>query len=482
MPIDTILIDARPGQTRAALLEEGRLVELALSRDDLETVAGNVYLGRVETVVPRLDAAFVDIGLERSGFLGLSDVRPFTGAKPKDRIGDYLCEGDAVLVQVLRDPEGDKGAKLTTRVSLPGRSCVFLAQEPVVRLSKSLVDGDIRALLDSWARPLVHEGEGLLVRANALAAGEEGLRHEVETLRHAWAAIEKAAAAAHGPARLHVDVDPARRALRDAAGPYLQRVLVEGAPTFNALKSYCSEWMPGLLDRISVHAGPEPLFEAEGVEEQIEAALGSEVPLPGGGNLVIEETAALVAIDVNSGRAQAGGREDTALAVNLEAAEAVARELRLRNLAGLVAIDFLRLKNRHHRQQVLDALRAAVERDSVSVNVAGYTVMGLVELTRRKKGESLSRLLGGACPACRGEGLVASPLTVAYEILRVVPREARAEPGARFLVRAAPQVVGALNGPARAALEDVESRLGRPLELEPDGALAPDVYEIAAIR
>ena len=480
MEIDTILIEARPGQIRVALLADGRLVDLVLAREDLATVSGNLYLGRVEKVVPRLDAAFVDIGLGRSGFLALPEARPPNTEGGGDTIGDYLAEGDRIMVQVLRDPEADKGAKLTTRLSLPGRYAVFLPSEPGVRLSRKIEDRDARTRLTGWGETVAGE-EGLLLRTAALAAGEDGLAREVDALRETWTEIEGAADAAKPPACLHVAEEPVRRALRDFAGPALIRVVVDGLGVRAGLEAYCRAWMPGLVDALADHVGPEPLFEAEGVEEQIEAALEPRVALPSGGDVVVAETEALVAVDVNAGGARSGGREETALAVNLEAAAVLAGQLRLRNLAGLVVVDFLRMKKPGNHKKVLDALRSAVADDPAAVNVAGFTTLGLVELTRRKRGESLSRLLGASCPQCRGAGLVAAPLTVAYEILRRIPREARAMPGKALRVRAAPVVVGALNGPALAALREIEGGLGRALVLEPDAALAADVYEIVPI-
>lgn len=478
MAVDEILINAQPGQTRAALLEEGRLVELVLERDDLAGVAGNVYLGRVEKVVAGIEAAFVDIGLERSGFLALPETRPRDAEPGNTQIRDYVSEGDAVLVQVLRDPEPGKGAKLTTRISLPGRFVVFLPYEPGVRLSRRIEDRDLRQRLTDWAEDLTNSNFGLLIRTAALAGDREGMRRDVADLERQWEAIRTARENAKPPCRLHAEPGPAFRSVRDSAGPHVRRIAVDDPALLNQLRTFCSGHAPGLVEWLEGHTGPDPLFNASGVEDQIEEAMEVRVDLPSGGSLIIEEMTALTAVDVNTGASGHGGKESTALATNLEAARELAYQMRLRNLAGLIAVDFVRMKNRRHRQDLLDMLRKAVDQDPRSPHVIGFTAMGLVEITRQKRGESLARLITSPCGHCRGTGRIKAPVTLAFEILRAIPAEAAAHPGANLAVETAPNVIEALQGSCHEALEAVERQLGRPLILRSDPAIDPESYAI----
>ncbi len=478
MAIDEILINAQPGQTRVALLEDGRLVELLLARGDLAGVAGNVYLGRVEKVVPGIEAAFVDIGLERVGFLALPEVRPFGVDGGGDRIGDYLSEGDAVLVQAVRDPEPGKGAKLTTRVTLPGRYSVFLPMEPAVYVSKRIEDRETRHRLKVWAEKLLEDDEGLLLRTAALDAEREDLAREAGSLRQVWTAICGARDTKRPPQCLYAEPGPAQRAVRDFAGPEIRRIRVDDPQTLKQIETFCQEHAPAPGGCLEGHVGPEPLFAAAGIEGQIDAAREALVTLPSGGSLIIEGTSTLTAIDVNSGGGGSGGKEATALSTNLEAVEELARQVRLRDLSGLLVVDFLRMRASRNRQRVIEALRHAAAPDPRTPHVIGFTTSGLVEMTRRKQGEPLDRQLGTPCACCNGSGRTLAPETLAFEILRAIPPEARANPGKALRVKAAPGVIEALDGAAREARTEVERRLARPLGLVPDETVGPDTYEI----
>ncbi len=480
--IDEILINVRPGETRIALLGQTRLCELEIVRDDGRSVVGNVYLGRVEKVSRGLAAAFVDIGLGRSGFLALAETRPPEGggAETGDRISDYLNEGDAVLVQVLRDPRGDKGAKLTTRITLPGHYLVYTPGLAEIKISRRIEDGDARARLGARMDSEAREGEGFILRTAAAAAADEDLAGEIGDLRAAWAAIGESRDASKPPACLHEELDPPLRVLRDGGGRKIKRVAVDEAKVLAEIREYCQQSLPQMTAALDRHDGADDLFEAAGVEEQIERALSPVVALPSGGSIIIEETAALIAIDVNTGGAgKPGGREETALATNLEAAAESARQIRLRNLAGTLIIDFVPMRYRRDGAAVLAELRRAVAGDPGVPHVIGFTRLGLVEMTRRKQRRPLKTALMNSCRACAGTGAVKSPVTVAIEALRRVCREAAATPAAAWSLTAAPEVIEALRGPAAAALEETEARLGRPLRLTSGGALPGEGFGIA---
>ncbi len=495
MSVDTILISRGPGETRVALLSEGRLVELLVSRPGQEGVAGNIYLGRVEAALKGLDAAFVDIGLERPGFLALPEARPAGAqAEPADSIGDYLAEGDAQLVQVLRDPVEDKGAKLTTHINLPGVNLVFRPDHPGVNVSRRIEDEAERDRLTAMVEGLAPEGGGFIVRTAAAGAEDGALEQEAQGLVTRWAAIRHRRANAKAPSALHTEPGPALRALRDFGGG-VGKIVADDAGVLNEIKEFCQTGMPDLAALAEAHKGSDDLFEASGVEEQIDEALTPGVGLTGGGTLIVSQTPALTAIDVNTAGAGAGGsKEQTALDVNLEAAAEAARQIRLRNISGLIVIDFVPVRDEGNKRTVLDALRRAAAGDPQGPHVVGYTRMGLVEMTRRRHGPSLAEVLGpagsGGLGGPGGPGPVKSPLTLALTALRAVLRAApsrRPGAGADVTLRLPVDVAGTLNAPLNAplnspggpeALKEAEERLGLAIKVTADQTLVDGQFEV----
>jgi len=487
--MDRILIEAGPGETRVALLDGAWLRELLIDRPGHGSVVGNVYLGRVERVLPGIAAAFVDIGIGRAGFLGLAEARPpdhgagDPAALPADRITDYVTEGDAVLVQVQRDPAPDKGAKLTTHVALTGRRAVLMPGTREIRLSKRIDGDEERARLEEIVRGALGDGEGAILRTAASGMEAGDLTADLEALRGLWADIRERRTGANAPVCLHREPGAAKRALRDAAGAALREAVVEGPGALAELRAWCEGLSPELVAKLRAHGEDGPLFEAFGIEEQVDAALAPRVPLPSGGSLIIQQTAALVAIDVNTGgRPESGGPEDAALRANLEAADEIARQLRLRNLSGTVVVDFVPMRRRQNTAEVLARLRAGVADDKVATHVFGQTKLGLVEMTRQRRSESLGELMGAACPACHGGGRVRGPLTLAFEALRRALRAQKAAPGAAVEVVAGPAVIEALRGEASGALAETEAALGAKLELTADPACAADGLEIVTAK
>jgi len=477
--IDKMLISSSPGERRIALVERTRLVELVTARPDLQSFVGNIYLGRVERVVPGIQAAFVAIGHERSGFLAVAEARPH-GDNSGGDIGDYLGEGDAVLVQAQRDPFEGKGAKLTAHITLPGRFLVYTPDHDDIKLSRRIDNEEDRARLRGLIKERAGDGGGFIVRTSAVKAADREVVGDIDYLRAVWREIEQARAGARPPVRLYRDLDPALQVLRDEGTPEIRRIVTDDPQVLAEIREFCGKAAPDMVSRIELHDGSGDMFEDHGIEEQIERALAPSVNLASGGDIIISETAALCAIDVNIGAgAEKGAFEDAALAVNLEAADEIARQIRLRNLSGLIIIDFVAMKRRESGAMVLDRLRKATATDSCPVYVVGFTNLGLVEMTRPRRRDSLSHSLGGRCPSCAGAGYVKSPLTVAHEALRAAGREAMAHPGAGLEVRAAAEVIETLNGRAKSARKEAEDRLGRPLRLVIDAALAPDRFVIA---
>ena len=479
MTIDEILINAGPGETRIALLNNGQLIELQIDRDGGSRIAGNVYLGRVETVVGGIQAAFVDIGLERSGFLALPEARPpGIGGEQADRLTDYVTEGDSVLVQILAEPYDDKGAKLTKRVTLPGRHLVLTPEDSAVRVSRRIGDDEDRNRLQDAVQGLADERAGFVVRTEAAQASEDELSREAGTLNSLWDDITDRAPVTRPPMLMHAEADAASRVLRDYGGAALRRVAIDDGPMMAGLKKYCQAWMPAVAEQLEHWTGPSALFGGE-IEEQIDQALSPSVPLAGGGSLVIAETTAFVAIDVNTGGIDRGGREETAFEANLQAAAEIARQARLRNLNGLLVADLVPMKNARNKSAVLDALRAALDDDPVPSHVVGYTKMGLLEITRRRQRASLKRSLMEACGACGGDGWIKSPETVAYEALRGLLTETRLAAGRPLGLRVAPGVADAFSdGGPRKALDEAAETLGHPVSVEADSGLAPDGFRV----
>jgi ribonuclease G len=468
-----ILINAQPGETRMALIEDGRLAEVEVARTGARSAVGDIYLGRVDGVRAALDAAFIDIGLERSGFLALPEARPHGEDGGNDGIGDYVSEGESVLVQVQRDAFQDKGAKLTTHITLPGAVLVMAPGRPGVGVSKRIAGEETRRRLRNRIQELA--GDGFIARTAAAGASDDAIGRDLAALADIWSEIVSQREAAKAPARLHGELDPVLRRLRD--GALAHRIVIDCPDTLARARAFADRQRPDLADRLHPHSGKAPLFEAEGIEEQIDAALDPLVALPGGGAIIIEETRALTAIDVDTGPGGSrGGCDDAILVTNIEAADEIARQVRLRNLAGLLVVDFVSMRRRPHRYRVLDALRRSLAPDPSDPQVIGFTTLGLVEMTRRRGRPSLAQVLCGRNSGGRRK----SALTVAFDVLRAVGREARARPGGALCVTAAADVIQALQGAAGDALAAAEVRLGRPLALIADPSCRREGFHVGA--
>lgn len=480
---EEILINVGPILTRVARVFDGELVDLAVEPTGRRGAVGNVCLGRVLGVVPALRAAFVDVGLERDGFLSVDDARELAGDRRDDRapsIDRLVREGDAILVQVARDALRDKGARLTTSISLPGRTLIYAPYGTGVALSRRLRDEMERERLAAVLEGLLGDDEGVIVRTNAEAAGSGELSQELDALRQVWRTILRDADRAAPPAVVHADLGAVGRAVRDLPSSPETTVLVDDAAALADARAYASAVAPALADRMSLHAGGGGLFDRHELEDQVGEVLEPSVPLPGGGRIVIETTTALTAVDVDSRERNRGHPEEAALRTNLEAAEEVGRQLRLRGIGGAIVIDFIRMRRRENADRVAEALRDALRDDPVPSDVGALSRFGLLEMTRRRAGPALSEILGRTCPVCDGLGLVDTAETAADRILATAEREAEENPGGSLTIFAAPDVIAVLERTVGA--DALRRRLGCAVVFRRDESFAPDRFDVVRGR
>lgn len=464
-----ILINAGAGEIRVALVEDGRLQELFLERtiglDDGHvkkknegrhghSLIGNIILGRVQRVLPGMQAAFVDVGLDRAGFLGAREARcladlPGFDDERAPKISDCVREGEEILVQVVKDPIGEKGARLSANVTIPGRLLVLVPNQAGIALSRRIDDDAERARLIALGDAMLCDANGTLVpgagyilRSAAIGASLADLREDAERLAEAWRPVLARRQSAAAPATLYNDLDPVERTMRDEVDASTARVLIDDAHAAEAARAYCRRAMPEAEEKIEFFTGPGMLFDLYDLEEEIERLTNPRVPLPSGGWITIEGTEALTAIDVNSGSFTAStGLEETSLRVNLEAAHEIGRQLCLRGIGGLIVIDFIHLNEPANIQKVLDVLAASLAKDRTPTQISPMSEFGLVEITRKRIRDPLFKLMTEGCRPCRGHGRTRTTDSVAFEVLRRVEREAAAAPGRPILVRAAPEIV-----------------------------------------
>jgi ribonuclease G len=484
---EEVLINVTPQETRVAVIGGGQVQELVVERAASRGLVGNLYMGRVARVLPGMQSAFVEIGLERAAFLHVADIWEHRragaanggdGGRPIERI---LAEGQPVLVQVIKDPLGTKGARLSTQISLAGRMLVYLPRDPHIGISQRIEDEAGRQLLRDRVRVLLPQEEsgGFIVRTLAESASDEELRADVEYLRHLWRDLEARARGAEPPQLLYQDLSLAQRVLRDMVSAGTTRVIVDSRENYQKLADFAQRYTPNVRDKLAHYGGERPLFDLYNVETEIEKALARRVDLKSGGTLVIDQTEAMTTIDVNTG-GFVGSRnfDDTVFKTNLEAAQAIARQLRLRNLGGIILIDFIDMDSEEHRQAVLEEFRRALARDRTRMTVNGFTALGLVEMTRKRTRESLAHVLCEPCPTCGGRGAVKTAHTVCYEILREILREARQFNAREFRVLAGQGVIDLLleeESPAVAMLSDF---IGKPISLQVETSYLQEQFDI----
>ena len=469
-----LYINVMSAEVRAALMDDSALIDLIVERRVRASVVGNIYLGRVERMIKGMEAAFVDIGVGKSGFLGMDDNRRGNGETSVP-----VYEGEAILVQVTKDAIGNKGVQLTRRLSLPGRSLVYAPSQDRVMISRQIEDETERDRLTGLMSDIAGQGEGFILRTASVGATGEELAADRAELVESWRAIEAAQAKVKAPSCLHADIDPVLRILRDHALDGIDRIHVDDAAAADAARKFCERAMPGMAERVAFHSGPAQMFEQYGIEEEIERACRRRVDLPSGGGLIVETTEALTSIDVNSGRYDAASDlEQMALRTNVEGAQEAARQMRLRNLSGLIVIDFIQMESDESWNAVIEVLDNVTGRDRNPTRVLGVTEAGLVEITRRRRREPLLNIMTEICRTCGGLGRVKSIDAASIDILRALKREARVVPPGEIVVYAAPDVVNSLESDYGELVDRVEDETGRSIDLRSDDEYSRENYDI----
>ncbi len=482
-----VLVNVTPQETRVAVVENGVLQEVLIERTRCRGIVGNVYKGLVSRVLPGMQAAFVDIGLERAAFLHASDVArpapPGEGGcgRTELSITELLHEGQEVLVQVIKDPLGSKGARLTTQVTVPSRYLVFMPGVVTVGVSQKIEDeGERQRLREIVLAELPSDQrQGYIIRTAAEGASAEALRADMQFLQRLWASIVERAATAEAGQVVHEDLPLATRILRDLVDDEVEKIRIDSRETYQRVSRFAEAFTPGVLDLLEYYPGERPIFDLYGVEDEIQKALGRKVQLKSGGYLIIDQTEAMTTIDVNTG-AYVGHRnlEETIFKTNLEAAQAIARQLRLRNLGGIIIIDFIDMSAEDHKRQVLRALERSLERDHAKSHISEVSSLGLVEMTRKRTRESLEHVLCTPCPTCGGRGSIKTPETVVYEIFREILREARQYDARELLVLAAQDVVDLLLDEESTSLAELEAFIGKPIRFQVESLYTPEQYDV----
>lgn len=484
-----ILINVAPYETRAAIVEHSVVQEFLFERPAEKGLVSNIYLGRVLRVLPGMQSAFIDIGLEKAGFLHVGDMRESRAAPQAaerthpDRvpIERLLFEGQPLLVQVTKDPLGSKGARLSTQISLAGRNLVYLPHDPHLGISQRIGDEAEREALRLRLKQLLGDEPegGFIVRTMAEEASDAEFIQDIAYLRRLWRSIEAQVHQAPAPSRVFEDLSLSERLLRDVTADHTQAVWVDSHAEVARLQAWSQTYMPAFTEKIRHFSGERPLFDRYQIEEELKRALGRRVDLKSGGYLIIDQTEALTTIDVNTG-GYVGGRnfDDTIFKTNLEATEAIARQLRLRNLGGIIILDFIDMHHADHRESVLAELRKALAHDRRRLTVNGFTQLGLVEMTRKRTHESLNHRLCEPCPTCAGRSSVKTARTVCYEILREVLREARQFNPKEFRILASQSVVDLFLEEEAHYLAMLGDFIDKPVTLQVENHYPQEQYDI----
>ena len=488
-----ILINWSPQETRVAMVEQGAVQELQVERTLERGLVGNVYLGKVARVLPGMQSAFIDIGLDRAAFLHVADLMSSINSRHLDTdaaaapvtslpIEKQLFEGQAMMVQVLKDPIGTKGARLSAQISIAGRLLVFLPQDNHIGVSQKIPPRqreDLRERLRGLSGEL---SGGFILRTNGEEASDVELSEDIAYLRKTWARIKDAALRLPPASVLHQDLSLLQRVLRDMVVEGTQAIRVDSREQFEKLRAFATEFMPATLPKLQLYAGERPIFDLFNIDEDIGRALGRRVELKSGGYLIIDQTEALTTVDVNTG-GFVGARnfDDTIFKTNLEAAQSIARQLRLRNLGGIVIVDFIDMIKDNHRDAVLAEFQKQLARDRVKTTVNGFSALGLLEMTRKRTRESLAHQLCEPCSACVGKGVVRTARSVTYDILREILREARQFNPREFRVVASPKVIESFLDEESQHLAGLSEFIGKPISLQAETAMAQEQYDIVLL-
>jgi len=496
-----ILVNVTPHETRVAFVENGVLQEVQIERARKRGLVGNIYKGTVRRVLPGMQAAFIDAGLERTAFLHASDILcPDNGSDERERclkgeaddgerppqrqIDELLREGQELLVQVVKDPLGTKGARLTTHITIPARFLVFMPQSSHIGVSQRIENEGERQRLKERITTLAAEfgPGGFIVRTAAEEADDEALRADIAFLHKLWGEIGARVGSERSGTLIHEDLPLVMRTMRDVVGAEVEKVRIDSRETFRKVLRFAEKFIPELVPRIEHYAGERPIFDLYAIEDEIQRALERKVTLKSGGYLIIDQTEAMTTIDVNTG-AFVGHRnlEETIFKTNLEASQAIARQLRLRNLGGIIILDFIDMVDAEHRRQVLRSLEKALERDHARTHISEVSALGLVEMTRKRTRESLEHVLCSTCPTCNGRGTLKTAETVCFEIFREIMREARQFDAQQLLVLASQEVVDRLLDEESTAVAELEEFIGKPIQFQVETLYTQEQYDVVLL-
>ncbi len=529
---EELLINVTPRETRIALIENGVLQEIFIERANKRGLVSNIFKGRVSRVLPGMQAAFVDIGLERAAFLHASDIAPTLRSagsgpatpdermkadpdstdrvlprslaresRPVPNINELVTEGQEILVQVIKDPIGSKGARLTTHLSIPSRYLVYMPEADMVGVSQRIEDEQERVRLRDLVgelmqqsgrhRQAVSAGEGVTaLRPHATTDGyivrtaSEGAPYEViwadmQFLHALWDSLQRRARTIATPGMVHEDLPLVIRTMRELTRTEVEKVRIDSWETHRRVMDFTERFMPELSPRIEHYPGERPIFDLYGVDDELQKALEQRVQLKSGGHLVIDQTEAMTTIDVNTG-AYVGHRnlEETIFKTNLEATQAIARQLRLRNLGGIIIVDFIDMQQEEHKRLVLRSLEKSLARDHTKTHISDVSPLGLVQMTRKRTRESIGQILCMTCPTCEGSGTVKTAETVCYEIFREILREARQFETERLLVLASQDVVDKLVDEESTAFLELEEFIGKPITVQVEPLYTQEQYDV----
>ena len=498
---EEILINVTPRETRVGVVENGMLQEVHVERASKRGYVGNVYKGRVQRVMPGMQAVFVEIGLERAAFLHASDiVRPAPAATAEGvesngngnghipSISELVHEGQEIVVQVVKDPISTKGARLSAHLSIPSRYLVLLPYARTLGISARIEDETERQRLKDVLTPLIGDDVigtsrlGYIVRTNAEGQSAESLAFDVAYLTKVWRVVQENIAKAKMGERVYEELSLPLRSLRDMLNDDIEKVRIDSHATFEKVVKFVHKFMPSLDDRIEHYDGERPIFDLYGVEDEMQRALKKEVPLKSGGYLIVDQTEAMTTIDVNTG-AYLGSRnlEETVYRTNLEAAQAAARQLRLRNLGGIIIIDFIDMNDEEHKRQVLRMLNKGLARDHAKTTVYPMSALGLVEMTRKRTTESLARQLCEPCLACSGRGVLKTAETVTYEIFREITRAVRQFNAQQLLVMANPLVVNRILEEESTAVAELEEFISKSIRFQAEEHYSQEQFDVVLL-
>ncbi|GBE45526.1 ribonuclease G [bacterium BMS3Bbin11] len=484
-----ILINVTPQETRVAVVENGLLQELQIERSTARGIVNNIYVGKVVRILPGMQAAFIDIGLERTAFLHSSDIDPNTmdGTSSKatedDCISHKLHDGQKLVVQVIKDPIGSKGARLTTRLAIPARNLVFLPYSSHIGVSQR-IEGDserkrLKDIIKSHVEGVVC---GYIIRTIAETATEDEIRSDIEILHKIWQQLQLKLEGSKAGDVIYRDLPLAVRTVRDMVRDNVERLRIDSRETWRLAYELAAEYLPELAERVEYYPGERPIFDLYSIEDEIQKALSRVVPLKSGGHIVIDQTEAMITIDVNTGTfVGRRNQEETLFKTNLEAAQAIARQLRLRNIGGIIIIDFIDMVEIEHQHQVLRALKRGLSKDPAKSYITEMTSLGLLEVTRKRTRESLEHILCEVCPVCHGKAVVKTAQTICYDIFREIMRDSREYEDVSYRIIASEKVIDMLLNEEQMSLANLQEFINAEIELQVETLYMPDEYDVVMV-